>query len=986
MSYMNYIYRNNSNYNDDINSYQNKNIKLDYQGKSVSASNKSKVSIPQNLNYQNKNKMNENENYKNLNNNFNFSSSLKDQILSPGDDDISQNYDKNKFSIKKGSQYLDDDIIFNKLNFHYLNKNKNYLNNDQKNPKNDYTKINTNSSMSKMTKTNNKKTLILDLDETLVHSSFKQITYNNVYHRPDIFLTINFRNNNHNVYVLKRPYVHEFLKEMNKIYNIVIFTASVKEYANPLLDTLDTEKVIKRRLFREDCCIGPGGKFVKDLKVLNMNLKDLILVDNNPISYSYNKSNGVPIKTWHFDKTDQELIKLIPVLQFLSNVNDVRDYIPKLVENDEINMSKINILVNEVNNEYEQQKYLRPRAKSQKKFLAPKRGNFRNNNYGVNNIMTKNSNNNINNINIMNNKQRPYEDVKTNSEKNKMKNKNFSQSQNYYEMKANKSNNNMKSGRQNENLNPHNGHNSHNLNSGNSEHNNKERNIIDFNNTNKYYDGKNNHDFNYNYNNYLNNVNIIKKNSNGSIKDYSKDKVNIMKKEEENREPPAYSKDNIDGYNKKYSFENMYSVKNNYLINECKNYQKYKSQDIDYIPEIKKDNKNSNNNNLYISNTRNYNISNEKMNNNNNQYNIYNSMGTSKSNNNIKNNNNYGNKLVENQNNENKNYDNNYIFNYKTNYPYTTPQVNNKYISNFRNINNNNNNMSSNINNNNSHNNKNNNKNYKYNYIQENNNISIEYKNNLINSNDNKSSNKLFNNNVNNNSNNNMKIQRYNSFNYNNYYQQFPKSEYNYKYHNFIKENNINHINNINNINNQMSISQMQVNFKKEDKSKNNNINLDSKPTKDFNTIHSNTATNFYPSKLNNNNNVNSISNNLYESSNSNSNLNKYYDNLYHKEESKINSMLNKDLTDLKLDNNLKRDNSSYKISRETNYYIKRKSKMNKKKESGIDNELYMSYNNQKNIQNNNYLNNNNNYIYNLQQKYLRNENDNYYYGNNNNY
>ena len=969
MSYMNYIYRNNNNYNDDINSYQNKNIKLDYQAKPVSASNKNNISMPQNLNYQNKNKFNENENFKNLNNNFNFSPSLKDQILSPGDDDISQNYDKNKYSIAKSSQYLDDDIIFNKLNFHYLNKNKNYLNNDQKNQNNDYSKININSSMNKMLKTNNKKTLILDLDETLVHSSFKPITYNNVYHKPDIFLTINFRAINHNVFVLKRPYVHEFLKEMNKIYNIIIFTASVKEYANPLLDTLDTEKVIKRRLFREDCCIGPGGKFVKDLKILNMNLKDLILVDNNPISYSFNKCNGVPIKTWHFDKADQELIKLIPVLQFLSNVNDVRDYIPKLVENDEINMSKINILVNEVNNEYEQKKYLRPRAKSQKKFLAPKRGNYRNNNYGSNNIMNKNNINNINNINIINNKQRPYEEAKTNSEKNKFKNKNnFSQSPNYYDIKINKSNNNIKPGRSNENLNSHNGHNNHNLNNGFIEHNNKERNKIDFNNTNKYYNDKNNGEFNYNYNNYINNVNILKKSSNGNMKDYSKDKI-------ENREQPEYAKDNIDGYNKKYSFQNNYSLKNNYLINECKNYEKYKSQDISHIPELKKDN--TSNNNLYINNTRNYNLNNEKMNNNN-QYNAFNNMGTNKENNNIKSKNNYVNKLVDNQSNENKNYDSNYILNYKAriNYPYTTPQVNNKYISNFRNINNNN-NMKSKISNNNN-NNSNNNKNYKYNYIQENSNINLEYKNNLINSKDNKSSNNILNSN-NNSNNNNMKIQRYNSFNYNNYYQQFPKSEYNYKYHNFIKENNINHVNN------ELSTSQVVVNLKKEAKTKSDNINIDPTSSKDYNIIHSNTAVNFFPSKLNNNN-ANSINNNLYESSNSNVNLNKHYDNIYHKEESKINNMLNKDLSELKLDNNIKRDNSSYKISKETNYYIKRKSKMNKKKESENNNELYMPYNNQKNIQNNNYLNNSNNYMYNLHQRYLRNENDNYYYGNNNNY
>jgi RNA polymerase II subunit A small phosphatase-like protein len=67
-----------------------------------------------------------------------------------------------------------------------------------------------------------KKTLILDLDETLVHSSFKPITQ-----KSDILLHIELEGKVHVIHVLKRPGVEEYLKEMNKHYEVVIFTASL---------------------------------------------------------------------------------------------------------------------------------------------------------------------------------------------------------------------------------------------------------------------------------------------------------------------------------------------------------------------------------------------------------------------------------------------------------------------------------------------------------------------------------------------------------------------------------------------------------------------------------------------------------------------------------------------------------------------------------------------------------------------------------------
>lgn len=194
--------------------------------------------------------------------------------------------------------------------------------------------------MDSKTNSQNKKTLILDLDETLVHSAFKPF-----YFKSDIVLNINFDNKLHTIHVLKRPYVDEFLEKMSKIFEIVIFTASIPEYANPLLNQLDTKKLISYRLFREHCT--PSNNFfIKDLKKVGRDLKDTILIDNNPVSYLLNKHNGIPILTWHSSKTDTELIKLVPFLEYLSKVDDVRECIKKVINGNYVNYREVNKLIN----------------------------------------------------------------------------------------------------------------------------------------------------------------------------------------------------------------------------------------------------------------------------------------------------------------------------------------------------------------------------------------------------------------------------------------------------------------------------------------------------------------------------------------------------------------------------------------------------------------------------------------------------------------
>ena len=175
----------------------------------------------------------------------------------------------------------------------------------------------------------NKKTLILDLDETLVHSSFTPFEKN------DIVLNVDFEGVMYNIYVLVRPDAELFIKSVAKFFEVVIFTASISKYASPLLDILDKGKNIKHRLYRDQCTF-INGIYIKDLKKCNRSLKDLIIVDNSPIAYTFDSDNGLPIKTWIEDPDDRELMKLVPILEFLSKTKDVRKFIDQFVYNNKI--------------------------------------------------------------------------------------------------------------------------------------------------------------------------------------------------------------------------------------------------------------------------------------------------------------------------------------------------------------------------------------------------------------------------------------------------------------------------------------------------------------------------------------------------------------------------------------------------------------------------------------------------------------------------
>ncbi|TLS22879.1 uncharacterized protein PpBr36_05676 [Pyricularia pennisetigena] len=163
-----------------------------------------------------------------------------------------------------------------------------------------------------------KKCLVLDLDETLVHSSFK------ILHQADFTIPVEIEGNYHNVYVIKRPGVDQFMKRVGELYEVVVFTASVSKYGDPLLDQLDIHNVVHHRLFRESC-YNHQGNYVKDLSQVGRDLKDTIIIDNSPTSYIFHPQHAVPISSWFSDAHDNELLDLIPVLEDLagSNVQDL---------------------------------------------------------------------------------------------------------------------------------------------------------------------------------------------------------------------------------------------------------------------------------------------------------------------------------------------------------------------------------------------------------------------------------------------------------------------------------------------------------------------------------------------------------------------------------------------------------------------------------------------------------------------------------------
>jgi len=167
-----------------------------------------------------------------------------------------------------------------------------------------------------------KKSIIFDLDETLIHCNESTDIPS------DVVLPIKFPHGEIiEAGINIRPYAVEILKEISQHFEVIIFTASHACYANVVLDYLDPQnQYIHHRLFRDNCVVTDEGIYIKDLRILgNRNLQDIVLVDNAAYSFGYQIENGIPIIPYYDNKEDEELKHLIPYLKSLAPVRDVRD-------------------------------------------------------------------------------------------------------------------------------------------------------------------------------------------------------------------------------------------------------------------------------------------------------------------------------------------------------------------------------------------------------------------------------------------------------------------------------------------------------------------------------------------------------------------------------------------------------------------------------------------------------------------------------------
>lgn len=167
--------------------------------------------------------------------------------------------------------------------------------------------------------------MILDLDETLIHSDLDLKWSAHDYYlntTDESVIPINIR-----------PHLYDFLDFSVEYFDIIIFTASCSDYADPIIDFIEKEKkYFKYRFYREHC-INYGNFYIKDLTLFGKDLDKVIIVDNNIFSFAHYLQNGILISSFYNETEDIDLLSLIQFFkQSIITSIDVRQDIESTFE------------------------------------------------------------------------------------------------------------------------------------------------------------------------------------------------------------------------------------------------------------------------------------------------------------------------------------------------------------------------------------------------------------------------------------------------------------------------------------------------------------------------------------------------------------------------------------------------------------------------------------------------------------------------------
>ena len=171
-------------------------------------------------------------------------------------------------------------------------------------------------------------TLILDLDETLVHFQIKS---------------------NNGGTLRARPYLFGFLEEMGHYFELVVWTSATEAYANSLIDALEYEKKYFDYILYREHAIIIGDDFVKDITRVGRGLNRIIIIDDMPQNFRLQRENGITIKPFFGDDLDDSaLYELVPILKHIAEEgNDVRigleKYREEIVKRITSNISRHNL-------------------------------------------------------------------------------------------------------------------------------------------------------------------------------------------------------------------------------------------------------------------------------------------------------------------------------------------------------------------------------------------------------------------------------------------------------------------------------------------------------------------------------------------------------------------------------------------------------------------------------------------------------------------
>ncbi|KAA0188529.1 hypothetical protein FBUS_10630 [Fasciolopsis buskii] len=117
--------------------------------------------------------------------------------------------------------------------------------------------------------------------------------------------------------------------QISQWYELVIYTASLEIYGAGVTEQLDNGRHILQRRFYRQHCTYDNGSYSKNLSLITSDMASIFILDNSPGAYRSYPDNAIPIRSWFSDAHDTALLCLLPILDALRFVSDVRSVLSR---------------------------------------------------------------------------------------------------------------------------------------------------------------------------------------------------------------------------------------------------------------------------------------------------------------------------------------------------------------------------------------------------------------------------------------------------------------------------------------------------------------------------------------------------------------------------------------------------------------------------------------------------------------------------------